>query len=99
MGASNRQQETPILQVQVLGLLAVLALPDAELPPEVAAGSHDILAAIVKLLSAYREQQVHTALLLGTMVQLRCSRRAADGLALTELQHTASCLHSSASVC
>ena len=51
------------LQVQVLGLLAVLALPDAELPPEVAAGSHDILAAIVKLLSAYRDQQVHTALL------------------------------------
>jgi hypothetical protein len=48
------------VQVQVLGLLAVLALPDAELPPEVAAGAHDILAAIIKLLSAYREQQVRT---------------------------------------
>lgn len=46
------------MQVQILGLLAVLTLPDGELPPEVAAGVHDILAAVVKLLSAFREQQV-----------------------------------------
>jgi hypothetical protein len=60
------------LQVQVLGLLAVLALPDAELPPEVAAGSHDILAAIVKLLSAYRDQQVRATLLLCRRLQPQC---------------------------
>ena len=53
----------------MLGLLAVLALPDAELPAEVAAGSHDILAAIVKLLSAYRDQQVHATLALCTQLQ------------------------------
>ncbi len=44
-------------QVQILGLLAVLTLPDSDMTPEVAAGAPDLLAATVKLLSAYREQQ------------------------------------------
>lgn len=45
-------------QVQVLGLLAVASLPEEQLPPEVAAGLPDILAAVLKLLIALREQEV-----------------------------------------
>ena len=45
-------------QVQILGLLSVLTLPEAELPADVAAGLPNLLAAVVKLLAAFREQQV-----------------------------------------
>jgi len=44
-------------KVQVLGLLAVASLPEEQLPPEVAAGLPDILAAVLKLLIALREQE------------------------------------------
>ncbi len=44
--------------MQALGLVAVAELPEEVLPAEVAAGLPDILAAVLKLLSALREQEV-----------------------------------------
>ena len=44
-------------KVQVLGLLTVLALPDAALPPELAAGLDRLLGGTTALLAALKDQQ------------------------------------------
>ena len=45
-------------KVQVLGLLTVLALPDAALPPELVAGLDRLLGGTTALLAALKRQQV-----------------------------------------
>ena len=42
----------------MLGLMTVLALPDASLPPELAAGLDRLLGAMTALLAALKDQQV-----------------------------------------
>ncbi len=51
----------PCWQVVVLGLNALLAAPDAMLPPEIQAGLPQVLAGIVSLLLALRQQQEEAA--------------------------------------
>lgn len=44
-------------KVLILGLVALLSLPDAQLPPEVRAGMPQVTSAVLRLLLALKQQQ------------------------------------------